>query len=223
MIRQQPVTCGDDAKRLICELGAHFYTQGWVSGTGGGISIRHGKRIYMAPSGVLKEALEPEMIFELDDQGSVVSGPDPALGYRVSECQPLFMHAYQQRGAGAVLHAHSQWAALATMIDEQAEAFTTSHLEMQKGLSGVGYHDQHAVPIIDNTARECELADSLGAAMQAYPQAHAVLVRRHGVYVWGADWISAKRHAECYDYLFAMAVRCHSMGIPLSPSRATVI
>jgi methylthioribulose-1-phosphate dehydratase len=31
-------------------------------------------------------------------------------------------------------------------------------------------------------------------------------VRRHGVYVWGADWREAKRHAECYDYLFEVAV-----------------
>lgn len=55
----------------------------------------------------------------------------------------------------------------------------------------------HAVPIIENTARECELTDRLRAAIEAYPQANAVLVRRHGVYVWGKNWIEAKTQVGC--------------------------
>lgn len=41
----------EEAKNLICELCATYYTQGWVSGTGGGMSIKVGDRIVMAPSG----------------------------------------------------------------------------------------------------------------------------------------------------------------------------
>ena len=41
----------DEAKTLVAQLCAHFYSQGWVSGTGGGISVRaKGGRIVMAPS-----------------------------------------------------------------------------------------------------------------------------------------------------------------------------
>jgi len=41
----------EEAKHLVADLCRHFYTQGWVSGTGGGISIRAaGGRIVMAPS-----------------------------------------------------------------------------------------------------------------------------------------------------------------------------
>jgi hypothetical protein len=36
------------------------------------------------------------------------------------------------------------------------------------------------VPIIENTARECELTDRLRQAIADYPRANAVLVRRHG-------------------------------------------
>ena len=73
------------------------------------------------------------------------------------------------------------------------------------------------VPIINNTAHECELTETMADAMKAYPKSHAVLVRRHGVYVWGDDWKQAKKHAECYDYLFAAAVRMKQMG--LDPAR----
>lgn len=37
-------------------------------------------------------------------------------------------------------------------------------------------------------------------------------MRRHGVYVWGSDWEEAKRHAECYDYLFDFYVRMRQAG-----------
>jgi methylthioribulose-1-phosphate dehydratase len=216
MIAQEPVRDGAHAKELICQLGAQFYHQGWVSGTGGGISIRHEEYIYMAPSGVLKEALTPDMIFTLDVQGEMVDGPAGDRGLRVSECRPLFLHAYNKRGAGAVLHSHSRHAALATMISGETHLEIT-RLEMLKGLSGVGYYDVHRVPVIDNTARECELTDGLGLAIDANPDVHGVLVRDHGVYVWGTDWISAKRHAECYDYLFAMAVDMHRLGLRPQP------
>jgi methylthioribulose 1-phosphate dehydratase/enolase-phosphatase E1 len=40
-----------EARILICDLCAAFYRLGWVSGTGGGMSLRaQGGRIVMAPS-----------------------------------------------------------------------------------------------------------------------------------------------------------------------------
>ncbi len=203
-LEDKPVGSADDAKRVICALGRRFYTQGWVSGTGGGISIRHDGRTFMAPSGVQKELLTPDVIFELDDDGEVKAGPPASSGFTVSQCRPLFLAAMKLRGAGAVIHTHSKRALFATLAFDREVVLTK--LEMMKGLRGVGYDDVHRVPVIENTARECDLADSLSAAVAGYPDAHAVLVRRHGVYVWGADWREAKRHAECYDYLFDVAV-----------------
>ena len=84
---------------------------------------------------------------------------------------------------------------------------------MIKGIEGMGFHDRLVVPVIENTARECDLADALGAAIEAYPNTQAVLVRRHGVYVWGRDWVQAKTQAECYDYLFRAAVEMHKLGL----------
>lgn len=200
----------EDPRARIVELCKQFYRQGWVSGTGGGVSIRQGDRVYMAPSGVQKERLSPQDLFVLDAGGEVIEAPSTP-GLRISACAPLFYNAFRLRDAGAVLHSHSINAMLATLIS--ADVFQVTHLEMMKGIAGVGYHDRLIVPIIDNTAHECDLAGAMADAMRAYPETSAVLVRRHGVYVWGKDWVQAKTQAECYDYLFEAAVKMRQLGL----------
>jgi methylthioribulose-1-phosphate dehydratase len=207
---ESPAFLGDrEARELICDLCRQFYAQGWASGTGGGVSVRSGDKIYMAPSGVQKERLHPEDIFVLDNEGNVVQ--KPAGNLAVSACRPLFMHAFNLRNAGAVLHSHSINAMLATLIS--GDTFRITGIEMLKGIAGVGCFDVHEVPVINNTAYECDLADSLKEAILAYPKSNAVLVRGHGVYIWGKDWIQAKTQAESYDYLFEAAVRMKQLGI----------
>lgn len=199
-----------DPRSLVVDLCRQFYFQGWCTGTGGGISVRDGGRIYIAPSGVQKERIAPEDLFVLDGNGDPIESPaDPAL--EISACTPLFMNAYRLRDAGAVLHSHSVNAMLATLLFDTH--FEITHLEMMKGLRGVGYHDTVRVPIIDNTAHECDLADAMAEAIDANPGVDAVLVRRHGIYVWGRDWAHAKTQAECYDYLFDAAVQMKRLGV----------
>eukprot|EP00274_Cyanoptyche_gloeocystis_P003189 CAMPEP_0196655822 /NCGR_PEP_ID=MMETSP1086-20130531/8767_1 /TAXON_ID=77921 /ORGANISM="Cyanoptyche gloeocystis , Strain SAG4.97" /LENGTH=252 /DNA_ID=CAMNT_0041988325 /DNA_START=71 /DNA_END=829 /DNA_ORIENTATION=+ len=198
------------SRSLIVELCKQFYHLGWVSGTGGGISIKHGDRIYVAPSGVQKERILEEDMFVLNNEGTILQRPAD-ISLKPSACTPLFMHAYTLRGAGAVIHTHSMHAMLCTLMFEKE--FRITHQEMIKGISGHGYHDTIVVPIIENTAHESDLADSLYEAMVAYPKTCAVLVRRHGVYIWGKDWVQAKTQAECYDYLFEAAVEMQKMGL----------
>ncbi len=165
----------------------------------------------MAPSGVQKERLLPEHIFVLNEEGGIEEAP--GQGAQLSQCAPLFMHAYKMRNAGAVLHSHSIHASLVTRLFKHK--FRIQGMEMQKGLEGYGAFDSLEVPIIENTAHERDLADSLSQAIRDNPKTSAVLVRNHGVYVWGRDWKQAKTQAECYDYLFEAAGRMKQLGIAL--------
>jgi methylthioribulose-1-phosphate dehydratase len=198
-------------RALVVELCKQFYAQGWVSGTGGGISIRHDGKVYLAPSGVQKERIVADDMYVLAEDGSVLEYPKTA-GLKPSACQPLFFNAFRLRDAGAVIHSHALDATLVTML--YGDAFECTQLEMIKGIEGHGYYDKLIVPIIENTAYEHELADSMAAAIEAHPRSYAVLVRRHGVYIWGKDWAQAKTHAECYHYLFEAAVRMAQLGLP---------
>ncbi|KAJ2900565.1 Methylthioribulose-1-phosphate dehydratase [Coemansia aciculifera] len=201
---------------LIPELCRQFYQLGWVTGTGGGISIRSGDNVYIAPSGVQKERILPSDLFVLALQTrQVLRSPRPPI--KPSACTPLFYNAYTMRGAGACIHTHSQNAVLATMLYDKE--FTISHQEMIKGIrrgqtgTNLRFFDTLRVPIVENTAEEENLTDRMAKAMEEYPETCAVLVRRHGVYVWGETWEKAKTMAECYDYLFELAVRMKQLGV----------
>ncbi|AAS51102.1 ACL126Wp [Eremothecium gossypii ATCC 10895] len=208
---------------VICALCRLFYANNWVTGTGGGISIKHPAtgHIYIAPSGVQKEQIEPEDLFVLDGvDGAYLRAP---AGHRPSACTPLFLACYRARGAGAVIHTHSQHAVLCTLLFD--DVFRIANIEQIKALpSGrrdaagkplsLSFFDTLEIPIIDNTAHEEDLAPGLEAALARHPACTAVLVRRHGIYVWGPTADRAKVYNEAIDYLLELAVHMHRLGVP---------
>ncbi|KVI02225.1 Class II aldolase/adducin N-terminal [Cynara cardunculus var. scolymus] len=231
-------------KSLIAELCRQFYNLGWVSGTGGSITVKvhddsvckSDQLIVMSPSGVQKERMVEDDMYVLSPSGSILFSPLPKpyphKPPKCSDCAPLFMkmthvlvifQAYDRRNAGAVIHSHGMESCLVTMIDPLAREFRVTHMEMIKGIQGHGYYDELVVPIIENTAHERELTESLAAAIEAYPKTTAVLVRNHGIYIWGDSWVSAKTQAECYHYLFDAAIKLHQLGLDWStPSHGPI-
>ncbi|XP_036345419.1 probable methylthioribulose-1-phosphate dehydratase [Rhagoletis pomonella] len=205
-------------RKLIPELCRQFYHLGWVTGTGGGMSIKYNNEIYIAPSGVQKERMQADDLFIQDDDGKDIQLPPDYKKLTKSQCTPLFMLAYRHRGAQAVIHTHSMQAVMATLL-WPGEVFRCTHLEMIKGIYDenlkryLRYDEELVVPIIENTPFERDLADSMYAAMLKYPGCSAVLVRRHGVYVWGKSWEKAKTMCECYDYLFSICVDMKKNGL----------
>ncbi|XP_021567173.1 methylthioribulose-1-phosphate dehydratase [Carlito syrichta] len=157
-------------------------------------------------------------MFVCDIHEKDISGPPPSKMLKKSQCTPLFMNAYTMRGAGAVIHTHSKAAVLATLLFPGRE-FKITHQEMIKGIrkctSGghYRYDDMLVVPIVENTPEERDLKARMARAMDEYPDSCAVLVRRHGVYVWGETWEKAKTMCECYDYLFDVAVSMRKVGL----------
>ncbi|KAJ3284676.1 methylthioribulose-1-phosphate dehydratase [Rhizoclosmatium globosum] len=203
---------------LIPELCRLMYTLGWVTGTGGGITMKLDDNIYLAPSGVQKERMKAEDLFVVNPKGDIIRSPPKEKGWKMSQCTPLFFNAYNLRNAGACVHTHSQHAVMATLL-WKGDVFKITHQEMIKGIrigstkTNLKYYDTLVIPIIENTAEEEDLKDRMEAAMIKYPDANAVLVRRHGVYVWGENWQKAKCMTECYDYLFEIGVKMKLAGL----------
>jgi methylthioribulose 1-phosphate dehydratase/enolase-phosphatase E1 len=210
----------ESVKSLIAQLCEQFYRNGWATGTGGGVSIRvpsdnGAYRVFVAPSGIQKEDMIGEDVFELDMERNVVV-PPKTPNLRQSACTPLWFVVYKHRpSAMSVIHTHSINAQMATLIDptEQSSCLRITHLEMLKGVGNHAYDDVLEIPIIDNRPSEDLLAQQLEMALKKYPKCNAVLVRRHGLYVWGDSWEQAKTQCESFDYLFESVLRMRQMGI----------
>jgi methylthioribulose-1-phosphate dehydratase len=80
---------------------------------------------------------------------------------------------------------------LVTLLVEREKGkdgyFEISNIEQIKGIPRgkdkgmLGYHDTLRIPIIENTAFEEDLTESLEISMDQHPDTYAVLVRRHGM------------------------------------------
>jgi methylthioribulose-1-phosphate dehydratase len=213
----------NNKKSVICYLLRHFYNLGWCTGSGGGISIREDETsLWIAPSGVHKEFVVEDDLFLMNLEGKVLNTPNNDK-LRCSECTPLFLQAYNLRNAGAVLHSHSLNAVMITKLF--GTEFQVIDIEMIKGIFGHKNTEWCRIPIIDNTEFEPELTNSLRNAIITYPNSYAVMVRNHGIYVWGETWQKAKIYVECYEYLFKAVLEMHKLGlnVPKTPSADPMI
>lgn len=110
------------------------------------------------------------------------------------------MAAFEQRNARCCIHTHSQWAVLVTLICEAGlqntpskNVFAISEIEQIKGISrggagsdeiaeggrkigNLGYFDTLKIPIIENTAHEEDLRETLEKAIVEWPETCAVYV-----------------------------------------------
>jgi methylthioribulose-1-phosphate dehydratase len=193
-----------DAGERLCATARWCYTQGWVPATSGNFSVRRGGRILITASGLDKGTLTPEGLLEIDGEGRVLAGtgkPSAETG--------LHLVLYRARAAaGAILHVHTVWNTLLSGHCEATGVVTIEGYELLKGLAGVLTHThREQVPILKNSQNYGELCAEFEAALGNYPDAHGVLLSRHGLYTWGESVADARRHLEALEFLFEVEGR----------------
>jgi methylthioribulose-1-phosphate dehydratase len=198
----------DRTARQLSAIGKRFYARGWVLGTSGNFSAvveQKPLRLAITASSVAKGSLARTDILQCDERGRVVGRRG-----RPSAETLLHVEVVRRRGAGAVLHTHSVWS---TMLSESwagraDDTLTIEGYEMLKGLAGVASHDhREVVPILENDQDIPRLAACVGATLDRHPDAHAFLLRRHGLYTWGETLADAERHIEILEFLFEVVGR----------------
>ena len=188
------------AEQLVL-AGRRFDTRGWVMGTSGNFSVVIGReplRFAITPSATFKGELHAGQILEMDDRGAALT-PGPA---RVSAEALLHVEIVRARGAGAVLHTHSIWSTLLSHRYAEDGGLAISGYEMLKGLSGIASHEHREwLPILENDQDMPRLATVAAQVLADHPECHGFLLRRHGLYTWGATVPEAVRHVEIIEFL----------------------
>src|SRR5207302_535873 len=102
-----------------------------------------------------------------------------------------------------ILHTHSVASTILSELHAPEKGLALEGFEMLKGLEGVHTHEHiEWIPILDNDQDIPRLARGVEAALAEFPDAHAFLLRRHGLYTWGVDLTQARRHVEILEFLF---------------------
>jgi methylthioribulose-1-phosphate dehydratase len=188
----------------LCATARWCYMRGWVPATSGNFSIRQGARILITPSGLDKGVVTPVDLIEVGAHGLVVAGngkPSAETGLHLVlySCRPE---------AGAILHVHTVWNTLISGHYAGKPYMPIEDYEILKGLSGVTTHAHlERVPILTNTQDYAKLCRNLGSALHNFPEAHGVLLTRHGLYTWGQSAAEARRHLEALEFLFEVEMR----------------
>ncbi len=190
----------------LCSTARWCYARGWVPATSGNFSIcdRHSARILISPSGLDKGTMTPDHLLLADMEGRV---PDPSR--KPSAETALHVVLYHHRpDAAAVLHVHTVFNTLLSARYASIGYVPIEDYELLKGLSGVATHQhRERVPILPNSQDYQQLSEQLSIALRQFPDAHGVLLSRHGLYTWGKSVAEARRHLEALEFLFEVEER----------------
>ncbi|GAA3888447.1 methylthioribulose 1-phosphate dehydratase [Saccharothrix violaceirubra] len=179
---------------------ARYTAMGWMRGTSGNLSVvlsRDPLRLAVTISGKDKGELGPADVVEIDAEGRT---DDPV---RVPSAEAgLHGRIAAVTGAGAVVHVH----ALAPVVaaEHWPGGVELRDLEMLKGFGRAAHDDVVVIPVVPNSQDMKVLGDAFEEGHRA--DVPALIVARHGVYVWGDDLHHARHRLECLEWLLRFKV-----------------
>lgn len=175
-----------------------LHVRGWCDGTGGNFSVvleDQPLQLLMAPSGVDKGQVSADQLIVVDQTCNVLRGEGNA-----SAETALHLHIIDATKAGAVLHTHSVPGTVLSRQYENAGMITLEGWEMLKGLHGIKTHATSVnIPVISNSQAMQDLSDAITPSLATAPC--GFLVAGHGLYAWGENLETSKRHIEILEFL----------------------
>jgi len=202
-----------DPRLTLIAAAGHFYQLGWMVGTAGNLSARMADgSFWMTASGRNKGRLNIGDLIRLAPNGTVLEQPSPEI--RPSAETSIHQAIYSLfPDAQACYHVHSIEANLVSRFTDR-DALSLPPLEMIKGLGMWEENPQVAIPLFANHLEVPRIASDIYQRFQATPPAVSVLlIRDHGVTVWGSSLEAAHNYLEVAEYIFRYMVAARRVGI----------
>lgn len=191
----------------LAAVSRRLYARGFVDATSGNFSVKLDEaRILITATGRDKALLGPEDVVVVDRDGEPLAGEVNRPSYETK----IHARAYAATGAGAVLHAHPPHVvALSTAV---GDSIALRGLELVKAFAGV--KDPAiplAVPVVENDQDMDRMSRACATAFR--PPVPAVVLRGHGVTVFGRDLDEAVRHLEALEALAHIIILQRTLGV----------
>ncbi|SDM24582.1 methylthioribulose 1-phosphate dehydratase [Allokutzneria albata] len=193
-----------EAGRALAAESARYAALGWMRGTSGNLSVRlrdEPLRLAVTTSGLDKGELTEDDVVVVDADGVAV--PDQPHPEKVPSAEArLHGRIAAVSGAAAVVHVHVMASVLAA--ERWPGGVELIDLEMLKGFGRAAHDDLVTIPVVPNGQDMRVLGDAFEKSFRA--DTPALIVARHGLYVWGADLLQARHRAECLEWLLRFKV-----------------
>jgi len=193
------------------EIKSILAARGWFPATSGNLSMRvgpyHKDRFTFAitSSGRDKSVNTPEDFLLVDEQGQ----PAEATDLKPSAETIIHREIYRLTGCGAIFHVHTVYNNLASELFAERGVVPIHGVELIKAFNIWEEEADIEIPILPNYADIPRIAALIEGTL--VPRIPGILLRKHGIYAWGANAFEAKRHLEAFEFLFEYAVKFHSI------------
>lgn len=199
----------------LASLIRHLNTKGHNLATSGNYSLRNKfmqDYVLISESGIDKANFEASNFLPVHLQTKEVLKQSPYLGRKSSDETAIHLAIYQNTNAGCVLHSHFKESLLFARLHPSVESITLTDLEMIKAFKGINSHEEELTfPVFNNTQDMDSLAKAITTSLSSYKNTYAVMLRDHGIYVWGDTVKDAKRHLEAFEYIFKFYVELRKL------------
>ncbi len=184
----------------------HFFNKkGWSPATSTNYSVRSTKadEYIISRSGVDKSRFQLEDLILINSKAEIL---DPFNKPGIKSSAETEIHTYlfeKYPEINCVLHTHSVLGTVLSRHFEKDQKIIFEGFEIQKGLEGNFTHDLKTVlPIVSNSQQMPDILKNMEGHFTQKPTIHGFLIAGHGLYTWGRDIATAKRHIETFEFLF---------------------
>ena len=189
----------------LVEVIRFFNQKGWSPATSTNYSLRTSipNEIMISKSGVDKLYFSQEDLIKIDLEGKIA--PDfQGPGIKSSAETEIHTWLYKKfPETNCVLHTHSTLGTALSMIFASEKKISFDGLEILKGLEGNTTHNlKEILPIVPNSQDMKDIIRDMEIHFKENPSIHGFLIAGHGLYTWGKDLFTTKRHIETYEFLF---------------------
>ena len=192
------------AKDLLESI-AFFNGKGWSPATSTNYSVRSTKKeeFIISRSGVDKSKFKLEDLILINDSGEVLP-PFNQPGIKSSAETEIHTTLYRKfPEINCVLHTHSVLGTSLSHLMVGSGEIIFEGLEILKGLDGNATHElSESLPIVPNSQVMSDIMRDIESHLASPLKIHGFLIAGHGLYTWGKDIATAKRHIETYEFLF---------------------
>ncbi len=196
----------------LCSAANYFHDRGWMWGTGGNLSARiTTDRYWVTASGKSKGTLTPLDFINMNLDGTwepTRKGDKPSAETSIHQAIYSLFPDVQ-----ACYHVHSIEANLVSNFTQQ-DSIALPPLEMVKGLGIWEENPTCMMPLFENYLNVPTIAQAIkDYYAETEPKIPALLIRNHGVTVWGKSTEQARNTIELVEYIFRYMVLARQTAV----------